>query len=195
MELTDLEGEIWKDVVGWEGLYQVSDKGRVKSLSRIIDYMPNRSRKTSIKVLNTYIDVNGYKSVYLYSMDHVRTKCKVHRLVAEVFVLNPDNKPHINHIDGDKLNNTKENLEFCTPSENHIHAFEIGLRVPCRLGLFGKDNPSSKKVIQTNKEGDVIGVFDSVTIASAITGLGRSSISACCTGRYKSLGGCNWNYY
>jgi len=105
--------ENWKDIKGYEGLYQISDLGRVKSLRRNAILRAGKS--------NT-----GYRIVALCKRGKAITK-SVHRLVAEYFVDNPYNKPQVNHIDGDKVNNIYANIEWVTASENHIHAISIGL--------------------------------------------------------------------
>lgn len=102
--------EMWKDIEGYEGLYQVSNQGRV----RII-----KERKLSI-------DKNGYNTVMLVNNGQ-RKLCKVHRLVAKAFIDNSEFKTQVNHIDGDKSNNKSDNLEWVTPSENTLHSYKMGL--------------------------------------------------------------------
>jgi hypothetical protein len=118
--------EIWKDIEGYEGLYQVSNKGRVKSLDReTVDKNGTVNRYKS-KMLSPGQNKHGYKFCYLYK-DLKRKLMPIHQLVAKGFVENKDNKPHVNHKDGIKQNNTPENLEWCTPSENIKHAYDMGL--------------------------------------------------------------------
>jgi hypothetical protein len=112
----------WKNVVGYEGYYQVSDSGKVRSLTRY-----DRVGRLKIGVIKrTVIQNSGYKIVNL-KVDGKQNNHLVHRLVATAFVSNPENKKFINHIDGNKLNNEVSNLEWCTRSENMKHANEIGL--------------------------------------------------------------------
>lgn len=110
--------EIWKDIEGFEGRYQVSNLGRVMSL---VTNHGKPQRKLKPQYERTYLYVN------LSIKDKVHTK-DVHRMVAKAFVPNPDTKPMVNHIDGSKLNNNASNLEWVTCSENHKHAYASGLR-------------------------------------------------------------------
>jgi hypothetical protein len=113
---------LWKDVVGYEGYYRVSDSGNVISVTRY-----DRLGRLKVGVIKrTIIQNSGYKVVNL-KVDGEQKNHLVHRLVAEAFIPNPDNKKFVNHIDGNKLNNEVSNLEWCTRSENMKHATEIGL--------------------------------------------------------------------
>ena len=116
--------EIWKDIKGYEGLYQVSNLGRVKSLERVVDYghMKCVRKGRIVKQFNT----KDYNNVKLHK-DGIRTIYLAHRLVATAFIPNPDNLPVVNHKDGDKTNNCVDNLEWCTASDNVKHAIQTGL--------------------------------------------------------------------
>ena len=116
IDYKDLPSEEWRDVVGYEGLYQVSNLGRVKSF-----------KKDKAKILKSNPGIGGYLRVVLCK-DFKNKNRFVHVLVAKAFIPNPDNKPQVNHIDGDKTNNRVENLEWMTCSENIHHAFANGLR-------------------------------------------------------------------
>lgn len=117
--------EIWKDIEGYEGLYQVSNLGRVKSLSRLIER--ERSYYSKEKLLKVVINKYNYCKVNLYKSNKIKS-FTVHRLVANTFLSNPYNKPQVNHIDGDKCNNCVNNLEWTTASENTQHAIDTGLK-------------------------------------------------------------------
>jgi hypothetical protein len=112
--------EEWKDVVGYEGRYQVSDIGRVRSV-------PRKENRNMDIILSPY--QGQYPAVNLRKEGNSRTT-PIHRIVAEAFIENPDKKRTINHKDGDKYNNCVNNLEWATDSENNQHAFNTGLRKP-----------------------------------------------------------------
>lgn len=114
--------EIWKDVVGFEGRYQVSDQGRIRSIQT--NHGKYQERLLALRKRSDTCH-------YLYAQFWVKDKPfreAVHRAVAKAFIPNPDHKPMVNHIDGNKENNTLNNLEWVTCSENHRHAFDTGLR-------------------------------------------------------------------
>lgn len=123
--------EIWKDIVGYEGLYQVSNLGRVKSLPKMVGFRPQSEKLTAI-----FIDKHGYYKTNLYK-NNIHKQVYVHILVAQAFVPNVCNKPQVNHIDGDKSHNFDTNLEWCTAKENVVHAYANGLKV----GKKGSDHP------------------------------------------------------
>lgn len=118
--------EEWKDIKGYEGLYLISNLGRVMSISRIRNNGNGGYRQKS-KILNQSTTTTGYKKIELYN-EEGKKSIKVHRLVAEMFVPNPYNYKVVNHLDGNPLNNYFGNLEWCTYSENSRHAIENGLK-------------------------------------------------------------------
>lgn len=121
--------EAWKDIQGYEGKYQVSNLGRIKSLDRYVPFGQNASRlrKLEGKVLKLQPHQQGYSVVSL-SKDSKISQYLVHRLVAEAFIPNPENKEMVNHKDGNKQNNNVTNLEWATRQENEDHAFRTGLK-------------------------------------------------------------------
>jgi hypothetical protein len=126
--------EIWKEIKGYEGLYQVSNYGRIKSLSHI-NYL-GRLRQECI--LGSRLSDRGYHTAVLYNNGKPKS-FRVHQLVAKAFIDNPFNKPHVNHLDGIKSNNFIDNLEWVTISENQKHAFKNGLnRITCKRNEKGK---------------------------------------------------------
>lgn len=130
--------EIWKDIVGFEGLYQVSNLGRVRTLFRVITRANNRPHTIKQRILKPAKDTGGYLRVALSKDGKLYTK-KVHRLVAEAFCLF-EVLLEVDHIDGDKTNNKSDNLEWVTRSENVQRAFDSGLAKPLR----GGSNPRAK---------------------------------------------------
>jgi hypothetical protein len=132
--------EFWKDVVGYEGIYQVSNFGNVKSLDRYITRSDGcvyfRRGKLRPKLKNT----DGYYHLKLCRNGGYVTK-RIHRLVAEAFIPNPRNLPEINHIDTDRTNNMVNNLEWCTRYENIQHCLKLGNHV-CQTDISGANNPN-----------------------------------------------------
>lgn len=119
--------EIWKDIKGYEGVYQVSNLGRVRSLSRELTYSDGRKYQYKGKVLKVNVNkVCGARMVHLY-LNQSREALLLHRLVAVAFIPNPSNKPEINHINGDRSDNSVSNLEWATRAENMEHGFRTGL--------------------------------------------------------------------
>ena len=126
--------EIWKDIEFYEGYYQVSNLGNVKSLARTVPFRKS-FRIIQEKLLKVRKEKSGYQVVSFY-INGVEIKKKVHRLVAEAFIENKKNKLQVNHIDGNKMNNFVNNLEWVTPSENIIHSYKNNLQAKKRPKKF-----------------------------------------------------------
>lgn len=163
--------EIWVPVANCDG-YHISNLGRVKSCKR-----------STPKLKPQYIDKYGYSIVVLTVENRTVTR-KVHRLVAEAFIPNPDNKPYINHKDENKLNNRVDNLEWVTPLENNI----FGTRL---MRVLQK---TQKVVNQYDMQGRFIARYESVSVAAKMTNISQSNISHCLRGNQKSAGGYKWDY-
>lgn len=118
--------EIWKPVKGYESLYEVSNLGRVKGLPKKVRCKENNFRTVRERILKSNTNECGYMIVSLYK-DKKCVHARVHRLVAQAFIPNTENKRCVNHIDGNKANNAVSNLEWCTHSENMYHAYQKGL--------------------------------------------------------------------
>lgn len=127
METKVKNKEKWKDIEGFEGIYQVSNLGKVRSIDRIVEYKNGATRKIEGKILKPRDNNEGYDQVDLYK-NGVRVTMKVHRLVATAFLKNPDNLPVVNHKNSLRNDNRVKNLEWVTFSENNIHAYIYGRR-------------------------------------------------------------------
>ena len=121
-----MNAEIWKDVVGYEGIYQCSNIGRIKSLDHKVYHSNYKYRIQKGRIISVSKSKKGYLQVSL-SKNGKRFHTGVHRIMAISFIDNPENKPQVNHIDGNKENNLLSNLEWVTNSENQIHAINGGL--------------------------------------------------------------------
>lgn len=180
----------WSDIKGFEGYYQASECGDIKSLDRTVH---NNGCETKVveKILKQQKDKKGY-SVITLRANGLKKTFKVHRLVAIHFIDNPQNLPEVNHKDGNKSNNHKSNLEWCTTKGNISHAFENGLRTPPMLGKFGKEHNRSKRVSMYLKSGKFVKSFDSLTEASKYAETNVGNISSALNGIRKTAGGYVW---
>lgn len=165
----DLEGEIWKRVIinniDCHKKYFVSNLGRFKNSYGVI-------------MDNYKINPNGYIRVYIYNKTFL-----LHRLIAMAFLTNHDNKEHVNHIDGNKLNNKLDNLEWATNSENNLHKHKIGL-----------GNNYTRKIGQYNLEGNLIKEFESIVSASKELNTSKSNIRGVLSKNRKTAKGFIWKY-
>lgn len=161
--------EIWKDIEGFEGLYQVSNLGRIKSSCR---------EGTKGGIIKQFL-IDKYMKVHLYKDGESRFYF-VHRLVALAFIENPLNKPQINHINGNKYDNRAINLEWATSQENLQHAIGTGLRHFKKVGQF--------------KNGVLIKEYINCLQASKQTGISQPNIWYCLKGKHKTCGGFEWRY-
>lgn len=172
--------EIWLPVKGYEGLYEVSNLGNVRSL--------NFGRTGQIK-LKKPREIRRYLSVNLWKDGEIKT-CRVHRLVAEAFIPNQNNLPQVNHKDENKKNNCVENLEWCDSSYN-INYGERNVKVGKKL----KNGPCSKPVLQYTKTGELVREWESTREAGR-NGFDQSAVQKCCRGntKLKSYKGYIWKY-
>lgn len=154
--------EVWKDIKGYEALYQVSNLGRVKSL--------NYHRTGKERILKPGTQTKGYLKVPLYKYGKIE-EFRVHRLVAEAFIPNPNKYPCVNHKDENKQNNSVDNLEWCTVQYNTVYS--------CAKPVY---------CVELDK------VFQSIHEAERQTGINKGNIVLCCQRKYKTAGGYNWQY-
>lgn len=177
--------EMWKDIAGYEGKYQISSLGKVK----IFNYKNTKN----VRIMKDFIDGRGYIRACLCK-NGIGKFYSVHRLVAEAFIPNPENKITVNHKDGNKLNNKVDNLEWNTYAENNIHAIVNNLR-PRKLG---KDNLTSKIIYQIDIETDkILNIFYGTgDIKRKMNYKDTSAISKCCRNikNYKTAYGYKWRY-
>lgn len=177
--------EIWKDIEGYEGKYQVSNEGRVKSLNY------NNTGKEHLLIPSS--DKRGYKHVNLFLNGYKKMKL-IHRLVAEAFIENPNNYPQINHKNEKKDENYVENLEWCTQAYNNVfndRAKKAGENIRKALaGKIPKANPP-KKVYQYSLDGELIKIWDSK--AECVRN-GFNHVSECCNGKRNQNKGYKWSY-
>jgi hypothetical protein len=191
LKIDKMENEIWKDVKGYEGLYQVSNLSRVKGLNRFVDTKNGYCKNIKERILTLGVGSNGYWKVSLNKNNHTEVTM-IHRIICNAFIPNPENKLCVNHKDGNKLNNSIENLEWCTYSENSIHAFRTGLKKPPMLGKFGKEHSNSKIIFQYSKDGIFINLFHGAGEAERATGIRQKNIWAACYGTLNTAGGYVW---
>jgi hypothetical protein len=171
--------ETWKDIECYEGFYQVSNYGRVRSLTRTFARSDGKVKTFQERVLKQGTNPNGYRYVNL-SMGSKTYSARVHKLVAQAFLINPKSLPCINHKDEDKQNNAVGNLEWCTYQYNNTY----NNKQRCRM----------TKILQLSKSGELIKAYESVAKAEIEVFGKRSNVSACCSGRINSCGGYVWKY-
>lgn len=174
--------EVWRDIGGYEGVYQISNLGRVKSLHRSILRKNGVKQTFSERILKIKTQKNGYKFINLKCQGKQERTFRLHRLVAEAFIPNPLDLPCINHKDEDKSNNTSDNLEWCTQKYN-INYGSHNEKVSSSQG---------RKVFQFSLVGDFIRSYKSVNEATIESGI--NNISAACNGKYNQAGGYLWSY-
>lgn len=183
--------KLWRDIKGFEGFYQVSDTGDVRSVDRTIIFSDGRERFFHGKVLSPSVGNHGYKTIVLKKNGLCRA-FTIHRLVANAFIPNPNGFSEVNHKDEDKLNNFVGNLEWCS------HKYNMSYGTKIERMLLNRDSKAlakkhEKPVLSIDPDGN-IALYLSVTAGAKTNGLDVSSVSACCRGKYKTCGGLIWNY-
>lgn len=170
--------EIWKAIENYEGLYQISNLGRIKNnKNRIMKQKPSK---------------DGYVRILLYKQGKYTSKY-VHILVAKAFIPNPQNKEEVNHIDANKSNNRIDNLEWVTKKENNYHAVKMHLKPICpTYGKHGKENPCTKPIYQFDLNDNFIKKWDCRQDAADFYFCSPNSITRCINGVRKTCKGYKW---
>jgi len=181
------EVEAWKDIAGYEGHYQISSFGRVKSLERTLPHSTFGSWTISERILKQFLagpKGSQYNAVFLHKGNGRQNIFKIHRLVAEHFIPNPQSKEQVNHLDGNKLNNRVSNLEWATPLENTRHALENG--------LMNDAIENRKRAVVSIETGHQ---YASIAEAElSVIGKQTGAISHCLRGKTKTAHGNHWRY-
>jgi len=183
--------EIWKDIPWYDWKYQVSNLSRFKSIWRHVFTWKNKSQRVFRKgmILKTVVKKCWYSAIS-FKKDWIQRQYRVHRLIAEAFIPNPENKPQVNHINGIKTDNRVENLEWCTQNENMRHAYDTWLEIAKR----GKDNIYSKVVLQYNKKWIFIKEWACTMDTQRKLWFYHTGISRCCNWKQKLSNGFIWKF-
>ena len=179
--------EEWKPITGYEGFYEISNFGRIRSIDRI-EYQRHYSGIMSKymhqgQIIKPGKRTNGYITIGLTKNGKRKTH-SVHRLVALHFLEKPEGKDYINHLDADPTNNRVSNLEWCTQSENIQYAYDHGTKKP----------PHLKPIGQYDMDGNLIKVWEGQTAAARALGIHQANILKVCQGNREQTGGFKWKY-
>lgn len=180
--------EEWKDIPGFEGYYQASTLGNIRSVTREVVHSERHMRVRRSQERKGSRS-RGYYHIGL-SKQGIITGQAVHRLVALTFIPNPENKPQVNHINSIRDDNRVENLEWATNSENQLHAFLHGNQ----RGRRNEEDHRSMPVIQKTLDGEFVAEYPSVNEAERVTGLGARNINRCCRGIRPTAYNYKWEF-
>lgn len=180
--------EQWKPIPQYEGLYEVSDKGNVRSVAQYTCHHTVVPRPKP-RMVRAGLTHDGYARVTLSKYGEQR-HATVHRLVALAFIPNPDNLPQVNHKDENPQNNSVDNLEWCTGKQNCNYGQHCQ-RIKDRLN---RKHHLAKPVAQLDRDGDVIQIYKSVSEAARQMGVRSENISRCCNGKNSLSCGYGWKY-
>lgn len=169
-----MDVEVWKDIPGFEGYYEASTLGYIRSKERLVKYKKDGVRIMKSHILKPKIMNKGYYEVIL-SKNNKQHSYRLHRLIATTFIPNPNNLPYINHIDENKLNNSVSNLEWCTPKYNND-------------AHYGKN----KVIYQFDLKGNLISTHTVYENAGRSVGGNKHGVYRCCIGKLKTYKGFIW---
>lgn len=194
--------EEWRDIPHYEGLYQVSNLGQIRSIDRFVRRGIGTTKMLKGIILNPLFQRNGYIFVIL-SKNGKTKRMAIHRAVALAFIPNPDNKSEVNHINEDKRDNRVSNLEWITIHDNRCYGTRIERGIANRdqtgkkNGMFGRKgamNPQSRKILQYDLSGNFIREYENIRIAAEMTNSNPSSISRVAKGYIKQTNSFIWRY-
>lgn len=178
--------EVWKDIAGYEGLYRISNLGRIMALSRRVRFgVQWRDTETKIMSPRKKGKVNPYLTIILYNRNRKPKTFHIHRLVALHFVDGYFDHAEVNHKDGCKQNNVYTNLEWCNRSENIRHSYHT----------LGMNRMKGKVVLQLTMDGQPVCFYQSGVEASKVTGICKSCITDCAVGKLSHAGNYKWEYF
>lgn len=182
--------ESWKQIDGYKPIYQVSNLGRIRSLARATNAHGGVFHRKE-RLLKFSKSRLGYLLVYLYSEDGKKRTIPVHQIVAKTFIPNPENKPEVDHKDGDKTNNIIDNLRWVTHKENCANPTTAK-----KQKVYIRERAKHKKAIAAyTLTGEFVGTWPTITMAANETKTCRHSISYAANGKYKSANNLIWKYY
>lgn len=193
-----MQQEIWKEIEGFEGRYEISNQGRVRS--RVCPGVDTLIMHPTLRVRGKYHKVT-YRHICLRDINGKQVWKYIHVLVAKAFIPNPENKPFVDHINGTEWGDSIDNLRWCTHKENisfdlarkHISEGQKGCRSHW-YGKFGGAHAKAKSVGQYSLDGRLMEIYSGVREATRQTGVSNSSISLACRGKLVTAGGFLWRY-
>lgn len=180
--------EEWKSIPGYEGLYEVSSFGRIKSLPKQCGFNYLKER-----IMKPFVSNSGYPTVIIRKHGQYK-HLMIHRAVAIAFIANPEKKDFVNHINGNKTDNSVENLEWVTRKENVAHAYDTGLMTIETLSKKGGEHGNAKKIGQYSLDGTFIKQWNCVSDAAKSLAKFHGRIASCARGEFKSAYGYKWKY-